>query len=221
MTAQVSLIVPVGPGDGAFAGVLADSDGAEDVLLERLLVGCQPVPDNLALPSDVRWLQGAQGRAVQLNHGASAALGEWLWFVHADSRFSTRALLELERFCQNGPGRLGYFGLRFAEDGPNLMWLNAWAANLRSRWPGLPFGDQGLLLHRDDFRRVGGFRADFGRGEDLEWVVRGKALGLRLTELDAAIITSARRYQQHGWLPTTAKHIGLTLWQTLKACANR
>ena len=46
------------------------------------------------------------------------------------------------------------------------MQLNAAGANLRSRWLGLPFGDQGLVLPRASFERLGGFDPALRYGED-------------------------------------------------------
>lgn len=83
-----------------------------------------------------------------MNVGADSARGEWLWFLHADSRLGPATLWALQRFLDRDVDALGYFDLAFRRDGPRLAALNAWGANLRSRWLGLPFGDQGFVIRK-------------------------------------------------------------------------
>jgi len=114
------------------------------------------------------------------------------------------------RFVERGESALAYFDLRFLADGPRLMVVNAVAANLRSRWLKLPFGDQGLMIHRDDFRRLGGFDAQLRAGEDHALVWRARHQGLPLRRLAAPLYTSARKYAEHGWFRTTVWHLSAT-----------
>ncbi|MEO1879916.1 MAG: hypothetical protein ABGX40_08065, partial [Methylococcales bacterium] len=110
--------------------------------------------------------------------------------------------------------------LKFANDGPKSVSLNAWAANVRSRLLGLPFGDQGFIMHHVVFDQVQGFDENISLGEDLDFVVRLQASHVHLQELPAALITSARRYQQYGWLMTSIRHVFLT-WQLTRQARQR
>ncbi|MDB9970108.1 hypothetical protein OAD77_04995 [Porticoccaceae bacterium] len=73
-------------------------------------------------------------RASSLNGGAKQAEGQWLWFLHADSRISQANLCALENSLnQDSHGvALHYFDLGFKPSGP-LLRVNALGANLRSR----------------------------------------------------------------------------------------
>ncbi|MEO6383674.1 MAG: glycosyl transferase family 2, partial [Thermomonas sp.] len=113
----------------------------------------------------------------------------------------------------DAPRALGWFRLAFQRDGPWLMVLNALGANLRARWLGLPFGDQGFVLHRDDAARLGPFDPALGFGEDHAWVWRARKIGLPLQRIDGTISTSARKYALQGWLRTTIQHLRLTAAQ--------
>ena len=99
-------------------------------------------------------------------------------------------------------GKAGYFRLRFdsADRGARrLERVAAW----RCRTLGLPYGDQGLLMARDFYRRLGGFAA-LPLMEDVELVRR---IGRRnLVPLQADAVTSAARYRRHGWLARPARH---------------
>ncbi|MFV2003233.1 MAG: glycosyl transferase, partial [Paracoccaceae bacterium] len=79
----------------------------------------------------------------------------------------------------------------------------AWV-NLRSRL-GLPYGDQGLLISRELYRRLGGYR-DISLMED---VAMSRALRGRLVMLPAAALTSAHSYQRDGWLRRGAGNLWL------------
>jgi hypothetical protein len=216
-TLPLSVIIPLGPGETAWRALLGDLD-ALSAEHEVLLVGAgEPAPEDFeesnrqrAVPP--RWLSAATGRASQQNAGAEAARGRWLCFLHADSRLPPAALAQLAALPQREPG-LYYFDLRFAADGPRLMALNTVGAWLRSRCLGLPFGDQGLCLPKAEFVRLGGFDTALSRAEDhaLVWAAHRAELPVR--SLRAPILTSARRYAEHGWLRTTLRFVWLSLRQ--------
>ena len=213
---KLSVIIPVGPGDPAWRSLLSDlaplGKGAEIIL----------VATPGAIPRDFRmqdyelgvptsWLEAATGRARQQNAGAAVAGGTTLWFLHADTRVPAESLAAAQ--CFLGQDALGYFDLRFAADGPGLVRLNAFGARLRSRWLGLPFGDQGLILPRRVFRSLGGFDETVAAGEDHQLVWRARRAGIPLAPLDAPLVTSARRYAEQGWLRATLRHARLTIGQ--------
>lgn len=209
---QLSIIIPLGPYEAVPRDLLASlGKGSEQV--ERILACCETPAQ--ALASGLRQVQSAPGRGRQQNAGAAIAKGHWLWFLHADSRLGENALGQALQFIR-GADALGYCRLRFATDGPALTQLNAFGANVRSRWLGLPYGDQGLCLPGHWFQRLGGFCEDLARGEDLDLVVRARDLGLPLRCMGPTLTTSARRYQQRGWLRTTLEH-QRAAWRLIRA----
>jgi GT2 family glycosyltransferase len=221
MPASLSVIVPVGPGDEAWRGLLpALAALPADAALR--LVACRPEDrDGPALamahglPADRDWLLAPRGRARQLNAGARATRGEILWFLHADTRFDDAqgAVAAVRAGASAQPGALGFFDLRFAGDGPGATAVNALGAWIRSHWLGLPFGDQGLFMARDTFERLGGFDEALPAAEDHALVWAARRAGVPLRAAGAAITTSARRYAEHGWARTTLRHLRLTAQQ--------
>jgi GT2 family glycosyltransferase len=200
--ARLSVIVPVGPNDDPPVEMLAILPDRSDI--ERLVSATTPRPNGL--PDSVEWLAGEAGRGRQLNRAARAATGRWLWFLHADSRLEPDAWPQVDRFLEADHAAIGYCRLRFLDDGPKAVALNALGANWRSRLLGRPYGDQGLCLTRETFWRLGGFREDLDRGEDLDFVVRARAAGVGTRCMGPTIRTSARRYREQGWLATTLAH---------------
>jgi rSAM/selenodomain-associated transferase 2 len=155
---------------------------------------------------DVIWVRGPAGRGVQLNAGASAAQGQWLWFVHADSTLPTGFLERFRALDLDSAVVGGSF--RFALDSP------AWQARLWERGValrvglfGLPYGDQGLFVRRAVFERMDGFRP-IPLMEDVEFVGRLKREG-RIRHLKEHMVTSARRWEQEGWWRRTRGNLGL------------
>ncbi|MCA9114175.1 MAG: glycosyltransferase family 2 protein [Planctomycetaceae bacterium] len=217
----ISVIVPAAPWDSEWKRLLPDLAplSGED---EILIVGTQPEPADFQelvtgcrLAARVRWLPAPQGRATQMNHGASAAAGRWLWFLHADSRMLPDAVEALDAALTHQPDALHYFALRFLQDGPAGMTLNELGVRFRSRVLRMPFGDQGFCLRRDLFDSLGGYEETASYGEDhlLVWAARRR--GIAVLGVSSAIQTSARKYRAGGWFRTTARHLRLTFAQAV------
>ena len=69
---------------------------------ELLLVSYEDVP--VAGDGRLRYVRAAKcGRAAALNCGAEAATHDWLWFVHADTRFAPDTVSALQAAIQANP----------------------------------------------------------------------------------------------------------------------
>ena len=145
------------------------------------------------------------GRGGQLAAGAAAGRAPWLLFLHADTRLGPGWAEAARHFSTSAANaeRAGYFRLRFDSTdrrARRIERLVAW----RCRMVGLPYGDQGLLMARAFYRRLGGFRA-LPLMEDVEFVRR---IGRRnLVALDADAVTSAERYERDGWLARPLRNL--------------
>ena len=95
----------------------------------------------------------ARGRGLQLDAGARAARGDWLVFLHADTRLEAGWAATLRAL----PDAVVGGAFRFALDPPRpaYRWLEAGVA-LRCRLFRLPYGDQGLFARREIYCRIGG-----------------------------------------------------------------
>lgn len=135
------------------------------------------------------------GRATQLIAGASAARGEWLLFLHADTALSRDWPERVAAHIDGRPDKAAAFTLKFRSDARAARWLEA-RANRRARWLGLPYGDQGLLISRALYNEIGGFN-EVALMED---VIITRALGKRrIVILGAEARTSAAKYERDGW----------------------
>ncbi|MGZ8378074.1 MAG: TIGR04283 family arsenosugar biosynthesis glycosyltransferase [Gemmatirosa sp.] len=219
--AAIAVVIPVAPGDGAWRALLPDLAALpRDAAV--VLAGAAPLDADDAATLAVamgarewRWLVAPRGRARQLNAGARAATRPLLWFLHADTRLAPGALDALRGALRVRPRALHYFDLAFLPDGPRRMRLNAIGVRVRSRWLGMPFGDQGFCVHRDVFTQLGGFDERAPYGEDHLFVWRARQAGVRLHATGGRLLTSARRYREQGWARTTLRHLRLTARQAL------
>ena len=151
-----------------------------------------------ATKGEAIFLEFQRGRGRQLADGAAAAAGDWLLFLHADTRLGAGWAPAVEAFIADPENRLraGYF--RFAlDDEATAARLLEYAVAGRSRLLGLPYGDQGLLISRGFYESLGGFKR-IPLMEDVDMVRR---IGRRhLEALDVVALTSAERYRRDGYL---------------------
>jgi rSAM/selenodomain-associated transferase 2 len=138
-------------------------------------------------------LSPTKGRAAQMNHGASIAKGEVLYFLHADSvpprDFTGYITAALAKGFSSG-----CFRLRFDQ---SHWFLNANCWFTRFNVNAVRFGDQSLFVTHDVFNKSGGFNESLMMMEDQEIIHRIKKYG-RFTVLNASVITSARKYRDNG-----------------------
>jgi len=154
--------------------------------------------------SDPRYriISGPCGRASQMNAGAALATSDILVFLHADTQLphNARQVVELAMGNQQCVG--GRFDVRFPRD-TGYAWMVSRLMNLRSRLSGISTGDQTMFVRRSVFERMGGF-ADMPLMEDIEFSRRLKKLGT-IVALRDTVITSFRRWEQHGPLRTIVR----------------
>ncbi|NQY65943.1 MAG: glycosyltransferase [Alteromonadaceae bacterium] len=159
---------------------------------------------------DLHWLVSCSkvGRAVQLNAGAALATGDFIWFLHADSRITQENVDKLVKHLNaaNSELCLFYFDLRFYDKQSPLLKMNELGAKFRSDILGLPFGDQGFCLSQSSFKALGGYDEQALFGEDHLLVWQAKYAGIALVNCHCFLATSARKYQLTGWLKLTVKY---------------
>ncbi|MDJ0512192.1 MAG: TIGR04283 family arsenosugar biosynthesis glycosyltransferase [Methyloceanibacter sp.] len=162
-------------------------------------------------------VQAPRGRGTQLEAGAAAAKGDWLLFLHADTVLKAGWADEAANFIERvETGRrkpaAAYF--KFALDDEGFMpRLIETMVGLRCALFSLPYGDQGLLISRAHYRRLGGFRP-LPLMEDVDLVRRLKRK--ELYGLKTRAVTSAKRYQDDGYLMRSCRNLGLMLLYLLR-----
>jgi rSAM/selenodomain-associated transferase 2 len=153
----------------------------------------------LARLAGARVCHGAPCRGAQLAAGVAASGGSWLLLLHADARLPANWRELVGGALGQGEATAWAFHLAIDGPGPQLRLVET-LVGLRSRWRGLPYGDQGLLVSRRALEAAGGI-APIPLMEDLDLVLRlGRRGPIRL--LPAALRVSARRWRRLGLLAT-------------------
>lgn len=156
----------------------------------------------------VRWLYSPAGRGRQMNAGASDARGEWLVFLHADTRLPSGWLEELDSAAHDPLLVGGCFRFQLDAKTPWARLIERGVA-LRVRWLNLPYGDQALFVRRDVFESLSGYR-DLALMEDVEFVRRLTKAG-RLYYSALPALTSARRWETDGWIRRSMENVALII----------
>lgn len=141
----------------------------------------------------VKFINSKCGRACQMNAGASAANGEILYFLHADSfppvnfdEYIVKAFVN----CKFA----GCFQMKFDS---SHWWLQlmGWFTKLNHK--ACRGGDQSLFVSHKLFKQIGGFDESFVIYEDND-IIRKLYKQKQFTVIKKWLTTSARKYNQVG-----------------------
>ena len=198
--ATVSVVIPTLDA-GASLGECLQCLG-EDVEIVIVDGGSRDDTIAIAEAAGARLVAAPRGRGSQLKAGAEAAAGDWLLFLHADTKLERGWREAVVAHVARSPAPACF---RFRLDD------SAWQARvlengvaLRTRLLGLPYGDQGLLISRRLYEAAGGYRP-LPLMEDVDLVRRIP----RVRVLDVEALTSAARWRRNGWFRRSASNLGL------------
>jgi rSAM/selenodomain-associated transferase 2 len=215
MSRPVSIIIPALDAAASLPATLAAlGEGRARGLTGEVLVidgGSHDDTRRVAATAGARVVATGRGRGHQLVAGAAAASGEWLLFLHADTRLGPGWAEAVAAFiaAPENARRAGYLRYRLDDPAAAARRLEA-LVDWRCRLLALPYGDQGLLIARRFYDELGGFRP-LPLMEDVEFARRIGRHRLALIAADA--ITSAARYRRGGYLARPLRNLGcLTLY---------
>ena len=142
-----------------------------------------------------RVITGSAGRALQMNAGANEATGDLLLFLHADSRIEPESYRKMLEYMKNPKWIGGAFTLCI-ESGKWSLKLIALLANIRSKYFGVAYGDQGFFVRKEVFKDMNGF-SPIPICEDLDFYYRLRKKGSVILLKEKAH-TSPRRWINEG-----------------------
>ena len=192
---RISVIVPALDEERRIAPALralVDSEAWHEVIVVD--GGSSDRTAELARAVDgVRVLESPRGRARQMNRGAAAATGDVLLFLHADVGLPPDARERIAAALADPAVVAGAFRT-WTVPGDRRSWLSPLLhlGDLRSRYSGLPYGDQAVFVRAGVFQQIGGF-PDQPLMEDLELARRLRRVG-RIRIVPARVRVSGRRF---------------------------
>jgi len=202
----VSVVIPVWRDvEGAVRAAVSAAGPEVEIIAVAAWEDADGVEMSRAASQQIRWLFARRGRGNQMNVGAAATRGEWLLFLHADSRLPAHWMHEIRSAAAHGCAA-GTFRFGIAASGWRpRAW--EWLVRLRVALLTLPYGDQGLFVRRDLFNALSGYR-DIPLMEDVDFVGRARER-TRIWKGRTAVVTSARRWERDGWFRRSATNLTL------------
>ena len=163
---------------------------------------------------DWQMTESKAGRALQMNTGAALATGEVLLFLHADTKLPMNAIDSVSKAMKRA--EWGRFDVQIASRQPTLR-LVSQMINWRSRLSGIATGDQAIFISQSLFKQIGGY-PNQALMEDVELCKQLKGIA-KPACLKSKVITSARRWQQHGTWRTIILmwHLRFDYWRGVSA----
>jgi rSAM/selenodomain-associated transferase 2 len=195
---RVSVIIPVWNEESSLPALLARLHGVEVLVVDG---GSTDRSVEVARRFGATVITSEPGRGRQLHAGASKATGDVLWFLHADSLPSPRAIGEIARLLGDPSIPGGYFSVVFDGDSRASRFLTGLYPKLRHL--GLVYGDSGFFVRRGVYEEVGGFHPH-PLFEDVDFARRLRPFG-GLRKLDCVLVTSGRRWEKSSFPKTFAR----------------
>jgi len=134
-----------------------------------------------------------RNRGLQLDIGAKNSKGEWLIFLHADTRLTHDWFKKINSFLKGSKNIIYYFEFKINHKKIIYRVLEI-LVNIRSKFFKQPYGDQGLIIHRTTYFKNNGFR-NIPLMEDLDFLMRlNKKKDLK--QLNFPIFISSRKWER-------------------------
>ena len=134
-----------------------------------------------------------RNRGLQLDIGAKNSRGEWLIFLHADTRLTDDWFEKRKSILKGDKNFIYYFKFKI-NDKKTIYRLLEIVVNFRSKYFKQPYGDQGLIIHRSIYLMNNGFRK-IPLMEDVDFFCRLNNKK-NLKQLNLPIFTSSRKWER-------------------------
>ena len=134
-----------------------------------------------------------RNRGLQLDIGAKNSKGDWLIFLHADTRLNQDWFRKINLYLEGNKNSIYYFEFKINHKKIIYRVLEI-LVNFRSKFFKQPYGDQGLIIHRNSYFKNNGFRK-IPLMEDVDFLRRlNKKKDLK--QLNLPIFISSRKWER-------------------------
>ena len=134
-----------------------------------------------------------KNRGLQLDMGAKYSKGDWLIFLHADTRLTHDWFRKINSYLDGNKNSIYYFKFKINHKKIIYRVLEI-LVNIRSKYFKQPYGDQGLIMHRNIYFKNNGFRK-IPLMEDVDFLRRLNN-SKDLKQLNSPIFISSRKWER-------------------------
>ena len=138
------------------------------------------------------FVSNERNRGLQLDLGAQNSKGEWLIFLHADTRLTHDWYSKIKSVLKGDKNFIYNFKFKI-NDKKIIYRVLEILVNFRSRHFKEPYGDQGLIIHRSIYFKNHGFRK-IPLMEDIDFLRRLNKKNLK--QLNLPIFISSRKWER-------------------------
>jgi len=133
-----------------------------------------------------------KNRGLQLDMGANNSSGDWLIFLHADTRLTHNWFRKINLVLKRNKNYIYYF--KFKINNKKIIYrILEILVNFRSQYFKQPYGDQGLIIHRNTYFKNNGY-SKIPLMEDVDFISRLSKKNLK--QLNLPIFTSSRKWER-------------------------
>ena len=147
-----------------------------------------------------------RNRGLQLDMGAKNSKGDWLIFLHADTRLTHDWFGKLNSVLKGDKNYIYYFKFKINHNKIIYRILEI-LVNFRSQYFKQPYGDQGLIIHRKTYIENNGFKK-IPLMEDVDFLRRLNNKK-NLKQLNLPIFISSRKWEKNNILLQAFKNWNL------------
>jgi rSAM/selenodomain-associated transferase 2 len=202
----LSIIIPALNEAENLPALLDDLRKQQNISLEIIVGdgGSTDATRSVADASGVCFVTAVRGRGAQMNAATGQAAGDYILFLHADSRIDDPCLLgnalrAITSELRNQNRVAGHFCLRFMRTAKRNAMAYRYAEEKSAiNRVNTTNGDQGLLLSKEFFSHLGGFDESLPFLEDQRIAEKIRSVGKWIT-LPGYLKTSARRFETEGF----------------------
>ena len=201
----VSIIIPVLNEESSIKDLLHQlqtyrQQGHEVIVVDG---GSNDNTCSISKPLSDKVITSESGRALQMNNGAAHSENDILWFLHADTLISDKAIEKIQQALNKNDW--GRFNIKLS--GSNILFrVIEKMMNVRSCLTGIVTGDQGIFVKKHVFNAVNGY-PNIPLMEDIEISKKLKLISRPIC-IKEILTTSSRRWEEKGILSTV-----LLMWK--------
>jgi len=192
---KISIIIPTINEANNLPLLLSDLSSIE-IESEIIIVDCGSEDKTIDIANiygAIVFISKERNRGLQLDIGAKNSKGEWLIFLHADTRLTHDWFKKINSFLKGNKNTIYYFEFKINHKKIIYRVLEI-LVNFRSKYFKQPYGDQGLIIHRTTYFKNNGFRK-IPLMEDVDFLRR---LNQKkdLKQLNLPIFISSRKWER-------------------------